>query len=114
MMRRMATAPSSTTARSTARLTPMIATSGALMIGVLAIPPSFPRLVMVMVEPLSSSRFALLVRAASLTRRISAASCHKLSVSAPCTTGTLSPSGVCVAMPRCTELWRTITPRSAS
>ena len=54
----------------------MIATSGALMMGVLAMPPSLPRLVTVMVEPLSSSRVALLLRAASLTRRISAASSH--------------------------------------
>jgi hypothetical protein len=58
MVRRMAMAPSTTTGRSRARFTPMMATSGALMIGVLAMPPSLPRLVMVIVEPVSSSRFA--------------------------------------------------------
>jgi hypothetical protein len=57
---------------------------------------------MVIVEPLSSSRFALLVRAASLTRRIAAASSHSVRAWASCTTGTFSPSGVCVAMPRWT------------
>jgi len=78
MVSRIAIAPSITTGRSMARFTPMMATSGALMIGVLAMPPSLPRLVIVMVEPASSSRFALLLRAASLTRRISAASSHRL------------------------------------
>ena len=73
------------------------------MIGVLAMPPSLPRLVMVMVEPVSSSRFALLVRAASLTRRISAARSHSVSAWASCTTGTFRPSAVCVATPRCTD-----------
>ena len=42
--------------RSAIRLTPMMATSGGLMIGVAAMPPSAPRLVTVMVEPVSSSR----------------------------------------------------------
>ncbi len=42
-----------------------MATSGALMIGVEAMPPSLPRLVTVMVEPVSSSRVALFVRARS-------------------------------------------------
>ena len=41
------------------RLTPMIATSGWLMTGVAAMPPSAPRLVIVIVEPVSSSRDAL-------------------------------------------------------
>ena len=40
----------------------MIATSGELMMGVDAMPPSFPRLVMVIVEPVSSSRVALFER----------------------------------------------------
>ena len=46
----------------------MIATSGELMTGVEAIPPSLPRLVIVIVEPESSSRFAVLSRAADETR----------------------------------------------
>jgi hypothetical protein len=41
-----------------------------LIIGVDAMPPSLPRLVTVMVEPVSSSRGDLLARAASETRRI--------------------------------------------
>ena len=47
-----------------ALLTPMIATSGALMIGVETMPPSLPRLVIVIVEPLSSLRLAVPSRAA--------------------------------------------------
>jgi hypothetical protein len=49
----------------------MIAISGALMIGVETMPPSRPRLVIVIVEPASSSFFAFPVRAPSDTRRIS-------------------------------------------
>src|SRR5258708_1210374 len=49
MILRTTTAPWTTTARSTALLSPMIATSGALMMGVDAMPPSLPRLVTVMV-----------------------------------------------------------------
>ncbi len=70
MIRRTTTAPCSTTGRSTALLSPMIATSVALMMGVDAMPPSLPKLVTVMVEPASSSRAALLVRARSARRRI--------------------------------------------
>jgi len=72
MIRRTATAPSYTTGADRL-LSPMIATSGALMMGVEAMPPSLPRLVTVMVEPASSSRVALLLRARSARRRISAA-----------------------------------------
>ncbi len=54
-------------------LTPTMATSGWLMIGVVTSPPSAPSEVIVIVEPPSSSRVALPVRAASLTRAISAA-----------------------------------------
>ena len=71
MIRRTTTAPCRTTGRSTALLSPMMATSGALMTGVEAMPPSLPRLVTVMVEPTSSSRVALFERARSDTRRIS-------------------------------------------
>ena len=45
------------------RLTPTIATSGWLMTGVAAMPPRAPRLVTVIVEPVSSSRAALPARA---------------------------------------------------
>ena len=48
---RTTTAPSRTTGRSTIRLTPTIATSGWLMTGVVTMPPSGPRLVIVIVEP---------------------------------------------------------------
>ena len=58
-------APPRITGRSTMRLTPTMATSGWLMTGVLTMPPSAPRLVIVIVEPLSSSRVALPLRAAS-------------------------------------------------
>ena len=51
----------------------MIATSGRLMTGVVAMPPSGPSDVMVSVEPDSSSDFALPVRAASASRVISRA-----------------------------------------
>ena len=57
----------------------MIATSGRLITGVEVIPPIGPRLEIVMVEPDSSSRAALPVRAASARRTISDASCHTLS-----------------------------------
>jgi hypothetical protein len=45
--------------RSTILFTPTIATSGALMIGVVATPLMVPRLVMVIVDPVSSARPAL-------------------------------------------------------
>ena len=45
-----------TTGRSMILFGPMIATSGWLITGVVATPPSAPRLVIVMVEPVSSSR----------------------------------------------------------
>ena len=44
---------------------------------------------------------------ASETRRISAARSHSERASACRTTGTLRPSGVCVAMPTCTARWWT-------
>ena len=65
--------PPVSTGRSTILLTPMMATSGALMIGVEATPPSAPRLVMVIVEPLSSASVIDPSRAASARRAISAA-----------------------------------------
>ncbi len=54
-----------------------MATSGALMMGVEAMPPSLPRLVTVMVDPTNSSRVALFERARSASRRISAATSHR-------------------------------------
>ena len=87
-MVRTVTWPLSTTGFSMARLTPMIPTSGILMTGVETMPPSLPRLVIVMVEPLSSDFVMLLLRAASATRRISAASCCTDKLCAFFTTGT--------------------------
>jgi hypothetical protein len=75
-----------------------------LITGVVTMPPSAPRLVMVMVDPLSSSRAALPARAASARRAISFALAHKSSVSAWRITGTIRPEGVCAARPRCTGL----------
>jgi hypothetical protein len=65
--------PARQTGLTTILLTPTIATSGRLTIGVEAIPPSAPSEVSVIVEPASSSRAATPWRAASLTRRISLA-----------------------------------------
>src|SRR3546814_5366018 len=53
------------TGRSTILLGPMIATSGRLITGVVAIPPNGPSEVIVSVDPESSSDLALPVRAAS-------------------------------------------------
>src|SRR3546814_1182356 len=66
------------TGRSTILLGPMIATSGRLITGVVAIPPNGPSEVIVSVDPESSSDLALPVRAASASRPISVASCHTL------------------------------------
>ncbi len=100
--------------RSTIRLTPTIATSGRLMTGVLTMPPSAPRLVMVMVEPDSSSRAALPVRAASARRVTSAAQAHRSNVSAWRSTGTIRPASVWAAMPRCTAPYLVSTSASSS
>ncbi len=62
-----------TTGRSTSLLTPMIATSGWLITGVVTMPPSAPSEVMVMVEPESSSFVALLLRTAAARRETSMA-----------------------------------------
>ena len=70
--------PSRTTGRSTIRLAPMIATSGWLITGVVTMPPSGPRLVIVIVEPVSSSRVALPSRAAAARRATSAARCPEV------------------------------------
>ena len=72
------------------------------MTGVVATPPSAPRLVMVMVEPVSSSLPALFSRAALETRATSSAVSHTSRASACFTTGTINPFAVCVAMPICT------------
>ena len=69
---------------------------------------------MVIVEPESSSRVALPVRAASARRATSAALDHRSRASAWRTTGTISPRSVCVAMPMCTAAWRVTTPFSSS
>ena len=61
-----------TTGRSMIAFGPMIATSGWLMTGVVTTPPMGPKLVIVIVEPESSSRVALLSRAAVETRATSA------------------------------------------
>ena len=114
MVWRTTTWPSRTTGFSTMRLTPTMATSGALITGVVTMPPSAPRLVMVIVEPESSSRPALPVRAASASRPTSAAAAQRSSVSAWRSTGTISPPSVCVAMPRCTAPKRVTTPASSS
>lgn len=67
--------------------------------GVEAMPPRAPRLVTVIVEPVSSSSFALPDRAVSLNRAISAANCQRSLRSACRTTGTSNPRSVCVAIP---------------
>src|SRR5450755_4318654 len=87
------------TGRTICLLTPMMATSGRLITGVVTMPPSAPRLVIVMVEPVSSARVALPSRAASARRCTSAAQSHRLSDSQWRTTGTINPAGVWVAMP---------------
>ncbi|MCY1306672.1 hypothetical protein D9M70_565440 [compost metagenome] len=94
--------PPTTMGRSTMRLTPTMATSGWLITGVLTMPPSAPRLLRVMVEPDSSSRCALPLRAASASRAISAALPHRSRDSAWRSTGTIRPLSLCVAMPTCT------------
>ncbi|MNC63736.1 hypothetical protein D3C75_1138840 [compost metagenome] len=106
--------PSITIGRSTIRLTPTIATSGVLTTGVLTMPPRAPRLVRVMVEPDSSSRLALLLRAALASREISPALPHRLPASAWRSTGTISPLSPCVATPTCTAPWRVMICASSS
>ena len=90
------------TGRVSILLTPTIATSGALRIGVVTSPPSAPSDVIVIVEPDSSSRVAEPSRAAVVTRAISAARSQRPRASTCATTGTSRPSSVCVAMPTCT------------
>ena len=91
--------PRRTTGRSTILLTPTIATSGELITGVDMTPPSAPRLEMVMVEPVSSSRVTLPSLAALASRAISRALSQMSSASAWRTTGTTRPEVVCVATP---------------
>ncbi|MNL38390.1 hypothetical protein D3C87_1606020 [compost metagenome] len=74
--------PLITIGRSTILFTPTIATSGRFSTGVLTMPPNAPRLVRVMVEPDSSSRLALPLRAALARRAISVALSHRLRASA--------------------------------
>ena len=69
------------------------------MIAVAITPPSAPKLVMVKVEPMSSSRVALPVRVASASRSMSRPSSTSDLVSASRITGTRSPFSVAVARP---------------
>ena len=94
--------PPTTIGRSTMRLTPTMATSGWLITGVLTIPPSAPRLLRVMVEPDSSWRCALPLRAASARRATSLALPQRSRDSAWRSTGTIRPLSLWVAMPTCT------------
>jgi hypothetical protein len=73
-----------------------------LITGVVTMPPSGPRLVMVMVEPDSSSRAGLAAargfrQARDLASRWSTG--PRLGVRS---TGTIRPASVCAATPRCT------------
>ena len=68
----------------------------------------------VIVDPESSSRVALPVRAASASRATSAALAHRSRASACRTTGTISPASVCVAMPMFTASKRVTMPCSSS
>ena len=102
------------TGRWAIRLTPTMATSGALITGVVTMPPRGPRLVIVIVDPESSSRVALPVRAASARRATSAAVAHRSRASAWRTTGTVSPASVCVATPMLTASKRVTMPCSSS
>src|SRR3546814_2718727 len=70
--------PSEMTGRSTIRFTPTMATSGRLMRGVDIIPPSGPKEVSVIVEPVSSDWVAVPSRVELERRDISAASCQML------------------------------------
>ncbi|KAG1309241.1 hypothetical protein G6F62_014856 [Rhizopus arrhizus] len=99
---RATTAPLRKAGRSTMRFTPTMPTSGWLITGVVTMPPKGPRLVMVMVEPDSSSRPAVPLRTACANRPISAAMDQRSRASAWRITGTISPPSLCVAMPTCT------------
>ena len=84
------------------------------MTGVVTMPPRAPRLVIVIVDPESSSSVTFAVRAASERRATSAADDHRSRASASLTTGTIRPRDVCTAMPRWTARCRFTTPASSS
>src|SRR5437773_12178684 len=96
---RIATWSCRTTGRFSIWWTPRMATSGQLMIGVARMPPSLPSDVIVKVEPWTSCRDSFLSRAAPASRSISFARSHSPFFSASCTTVTVRPSSVAVAMP---------------
>ena len=79
-----------------------MATSGALMIGVNAVPPMPPRLEIVKQPPCISAADSLPARAFSLSVASSRASSNTSLRSASRTTGTTSPFGVSAAKPTCT------------
>ena len=69
------------------------------MMGVAASPPIAPTLVMEKVPPLRSARSSVRFRAASARFWMSSAISKIVFMSAPLTTGTMSPSGTSTAMP---------------
>src|SRR5690554_7172989 len=79
-----------------------MATSGALTMGVKAVPPMEPRLEMVKQPPVISSRLSFLVWAFLASSRDSLAMSISDFLSASRITGTIRPSGVSTAMPICT------------
>ncbi len=89
------------------RTTPRIATSGALTIGVKAVPPMPPSEEMVKVAPCISAGASLPARAFSESSPSSRASSITPFWSTSLTTATTSPSGVSTATPRC-QYFRTI------
>ncbi len=87
------------TGRFTTLPTPMMPTSGWLMIGVEISPPMLPIDVTVNVPPFRSSSLLLPAFASSLSRSISAAIAGRSFLSASLTTGTISPLGAATATP---------------
>jgi hypothetical protein len=80
------------TGRATIRFGAIMATSGALMIGVVATPPSAPRELIVIVDPVNSSRPIVPSRAAWLNRATSSDNAHSECVAACRMTGTIRPA----------------------
>jgi len=90
-------APSLKTGRICDRATPRIATSGALMMGVNAVPPIPPKLEMLKVPPRMASGLSFFSRAALEISASSLARSKTPLRSASLITGTSSPSGVSTA-----------------
>ncbi len=80
--------------------TPRTATSGALMIGVNAVPPMPPRLEMDIEPPCISASVSFPSRAFAARAAVSCAICSTPFLSQSRTTGTTSPFGVSAAKPR--------------